>query len=859
MSDSQRWQRIEEILKEARSLGSEQRARLLERVAEETPDLLAEVKRRLAADRNTPESAAEATSGSSPTLVAGAPERRQADRRRMNRQSQPRDDEPATSESGRFLPGALLAGRYRIVSLLGEGAMGEVYRAQDLRLGQTVALKFLPASMGQEPSLVAHLLDEVRTARRLSHPNLCRVYDIGDFAGRQFLSMEYIDGETLASLLRRIGRLPHDKALEISRQLCFGLEAAHREGILHRDLKPANVMIDGLGRAKITDFGLAVVARELRAGDIQSGTPGYMAPEQQAGEAVSERSDLYSLGLVLHELFTGARAPRVGELRVVEGVDSAVEAAILACLEKNPERRPESARAVVRALPENEQGAPRRIAGRGRTRRLAVAAAVAVPILAATYWLGRDSRLLGGSELAAISAPSVAVLPFVDKSPDRGQQYFSDGMAEDLLNVLAQIPGLQVAARTSSFRFRDSTEEVASIGRQLNVSTLLEGSVRRAGNQVRVTAQLVNVADGFQLWSRTYTRDIDDIFLVQDEIVRSVAAALEVTLLGQAPARGPREENVEAYTLYLQGKQFLEQRDTTGLEQAALHFRKALELDPEHARSWAELARVHYGLANRGLVPAEEGWADAKAAAEMSLELDAALPEAWSVLGWISALYDWEWAVADQYMQRALALAPGSSEIARRAGVLAAILGRHDEAVALFQRAVRVDPLGVPSRVNHGLFLYYAGRYSDAEVVLQEALALSPDYPTTHLFLGLVYLAQKRPDDGLEAFEHETVPSLHRFGKALALFALERWEAADAVLAQMIERDALVSASKIAEVYVVRGEFDRAYEWLERAYAQRDSGIADLSLSPNFDSVREEPRFQGFLEKVGLGRGRPTQ
>ncbi|MCP4204144.1 MAG: protein kinase [bacterium] len=790
---------------------------------------------------------------------------------------------------------------YKILEKLDDGGMGVVYIAQDTRLERRVALKLLPDDLAGDRQASERFQREVRAASALNHPHICTVHDAGEHEGRPFLVMELMEGTTLEHLLRG-GPLEIRRVIEIGIQVADALQAAHAAGIVHRDIKPANIFVTAHGEAKVLDFGVAKftkgrIGRHSPATGAQKtelvltmpgaaiGTIAYMSPEQIKGDELDARADLFSLGEVLYEAATGRRPfegssagvvfsqilteEPVSPLRLNPRLPDEFERIVNRALEKDRGLRYQSSSDLYSdlkrlerdlssgQLSEPEEAAPAPAVNRTRWGLwIGGAAAALVCALTAGIWLGRigERPVTEARVSPALSSASVAVLPFVDMSEGKDQEYFSDGLAEELLNVLAQIPGLRVAARTSSFRFRGLTGDVPAIGRQLNVSTLLEGSVRRVGSQVRITAQLINVTDGFQLWSNTYNREMNDIFEVQDEIVRSVAAALEVTLLG--PVAGglkPREENVDAYGLYLQGKYFLEKQSEANLEQAVAYFDQALALEPGYARAWAELARVRYHQANRGFLPADEGWAKARVAAERSLALDKTLPEGWTALGWIRAFRDWDWAGGDEAMQQALTLAPGSAAVAYRAGVLAATLGRFDEAIALFQRAVRLDPLSVSARANHGLLLYYAGRLEDAEAALKKALELNPEFPNGHLLLGMVFQAQSRQLEALEEMERETDPSLRRYGRALVLHALDRKEEAEAALAELIDNDASRSASKVAEVFAVRGEFDRTFEWLERAYAQRDSGLSVLALNPNFATLHADPRYQSFLEKVGLG------
>jgi TolB-like protein/Tfp pilus assembly protein PilF len=439
----------------------------------------------------------------------------------------------------------------------------------------------------------------------------------------------------------------------------------------------------------------------------------------------------------------------------------------------------------------------------------------------------------------------------VDMSPARDQEYFTDGLSEELLNALAKIPELRVAARTSSFQFKGKTADVASIGRQLRVGTILEGSVRKAGRHVRITAQLVKVEDGFELWSETYDRELDDIFGVQEDIARSVSSALKLRLLGEAGAPGARG-NADAYNLYLQGRYFADRRTREDLEKAVSYYQQALKLDPRYARAWVGLADAHSDQADQGSVPLAEGYRKAHEEVDKALELDPDLAEAHAALGRIRLTYDWDWSGADATYKRALELEPGDARVVREAANLAATLGRFDEALRLDRRAAELDPLSVTAHYRLGLHTSYVGRLDEAEAAFHKALDLNPEYPAAHALLGRVFLARSKAQAALEEIERETEPSWRRYGLALAYHALGRKGEADAALAELLEKDSEGAAFQIAEVYAFRGEKDKAFEWLERAYAQRDGGLSQMKGDPLLRSLESDPRYAAFLKKMRL-------
>jgi TolB-like protein/DNA-binding winged helix-turn-helix (wHTH) protein/cytochrome c-type biogenesis protein CcmH/NrfG len=479
----------------------------------------------------------------------------------------------------------------------------------------------------------------------------------------------------------------------------------------------------------------------------------------------------------------------------------------------------------------------------------------ALAVAATFVFLTVTGVLLWKTPTSVRSAPlasSIAVLPFADMSADRNQNYFSDGLAEDLLNDLARTPGLRVAARTSSFQFRDKGADLAEIGKKLGVATILEGSVQKQGDRVRISAELVKAEDGFQLWSGKYDRNLNDVFAVQDEIARAITGELKVRLLrADGESVPPRATNPAAYNAYLQGRYYYERRTANDIDLAYQYFQQAVRLDPNYARGWSALAWA--GIARTEEGPSfAEGYRDAMSAAQRALQLDPGLAEAHAAVGRIERSFDWDWAGANAAFQKALALEPQNSVVLLGASSLQASLGNFEAAIALNRRAVEIDPLSVTAHLSMGMHAYYGGHPAMAMDAFQKALAISPNAPAAHYLLGLVYLATSHSQQALAEFERDPVGSERTVGEALAYYALGHQPEADAALHQLLTGYRSQAAFQIAEVYAYRDEPDSAMQWLEVARAHKDAGLAAIKGDPLLKTLEGDARFTTFLQSIGL-------
>ncbi len=688
-------------------------------------------------------------------------------------------------------------GPYQIVAPIGAGGMGEVYRAKDPRLNRDVAIKVSASQFSER------FEREAKAIAALNHPNICQIYDVGP----NYLVMEFIEGTPLQ------GPLPLDQAIRYALQICDALDAAHKKSITHRDLKPANILVTANG-VKLLDFGLAKMGTAGAAPDSDAtaltldltevgtvlGTAAYMSPEQAKGEPTDARSDIFSFGVVLYEMLSGRRAfSKNSAIETMAAIvqdepapldaPSNLSAIVIRCLRKSPASRFQSMNEIRTALEH---------AALEKTR--------ATP---------------------AGNTPSIAVLPFSNMSRDTDDEYFSDGLAEEILNLLAKVPGLKVTARTSSFAFRGKEQDITKIAEALRVRTILEGSVRRAGTRIRVTAQLINAADGYHLWSERYDRDMTDVFAIQDEIAQAIAGALQVTLAPESA--GPRRytPNLAAYEAYLKGHHYQFKFTPESAARAMAAHQQAIALDPNFALAHVGLGDYFLSLTHIGQMSAKEGIPLFREQARIALDIDPSLAEAHAMLGIAAGVYDYDWKEAERRFQRAMDLAPASAQVRLwRVAFFLIPIGRPIEAAEEVRHILSEDPLNIVYHWNLATALLSAGKDAEGAAELRHMLELDENFWNSSLMLGIFHALRGESEEALGYAEraYATAPFAPLVVGLLAGVRMRTGETgpAEEILQRLRSGEAYKAPAALAIFHLVCGEIDQVAYWVDKAIEQRD-------------------------------------
>lgn len=789
-------------------------------------------------------------------------------------------------------PGIVISERYRVTRVLGRGGMATVYAATDTRYDRNVAIKVL------DPDLAAGIatdrfLREIAVVAKLTHPHIVPLLDSGENNGRLWFAMPLLDGASLRERIEREKQLPVSEAARICQDVARALAYAHAQGVVHRDIKPENVLISG-GSAAVADFGLVkVIADSATTGltntGITVGTTFYMSPEQcSGGETVDARTDIYSLGCMLYEMLTGeppypgatAQAvmakhftdpiPKARRLRGT--VSKALDDVITRSMAKLPADRYTDANAMAEAIQRAiDSGSHEAMATPPsfkslsadalqptvpRYRRAWIIAGAAallatIAVLGKMVWSGRGG---GAAELPR----SVAVLPFANLSTSQDEEYFSTGMTDELIGALSKVEGLRVAARSSSYAFKGTGATHAEIGEKLKVGAVLEGSVRREGDQVRVLAELVSVADGSSLWRQQYDRTLSGVFALQEEVAQAIAGALRVRLAGGTSLVKQSTQDVEAYQLYLRGRYAWNQRTEASLRQAADFFDQAVKRDPEYARAWAGIADVHIVQALNFFAPAGANYREAKAAALKALSLDSTLAEAHASLGTVHFLHDRDWAAAEASYRRAIALDPEYPATHYFYALFLSGRNRVADALAEANRAMELDPLAPPMAQASGIVYVQSERYAEAIAPLRAAITLQPQYYFPHSWLAIALAKTGKTAEAVAeakravelAPQNTLVAAINGYVLALTGNRAEALAVAERLTKAADSRP--IPFHYVARIYDALGDQVGALRWLERALAEDEGQLSQLKTDGRLRTLASNPRYVQILKQLKL-------
>jgi serine/threonine-protein kinase len=783
-------------------------------------------------------------------------------------------------------------GHYRILEKVAAGGMGVVYRAHDEQLERDVALKVLPTGTLTDNSSRRQFRKEALALGKLSHPNIETIYEFDTQDGIDFLVMEYIPGNTLAERLGS-GALPEKEVVALGMQIAAALEQAHERGIVHRDLKPRNIAITARGQAKVLDFGLAKLlpkVNEVTAADTLTdtqagaGTLPYMPPEQLQGESVDARADIYTIGAVLYEMATDRRAfPEELPSRVINSIlhhppvppralnsriSPELERIILKCLDKDPARRFQSARELHVDLQRLSAGSdvhptqaplPRPVTFWNRAvvaAKYAVSALLVLGVaLTALNFHGWRDRLMGRPQPTQIR--SLAVLPLANRSGDPGQDFFADGMTDELISELAKIGGIRVISRTSVMGFKNSKQLLPEIAKSLKVDAVVEGSVQRVGDRVRIEASLVHAGTDRELWTQSYDEDVRDVLTVESRVAKTIADEIQVQLTPQEQARlsKPRPENPEAHEAYLLGRYYWNKRTGDGLQKSIAYLEQAISIDSDYAIAYAALADSYRVLPELTSATTGEAFPKARNAALKALDLDSSLAEAHSALASVKEDYDWDWKGAEAGYRRAIELSPGYMHAHASYSNLLLELGRFPEALDQARMAQQLDPLSVLANDNLSAVLFYAGQYDQSIDQCRKTLEIDPTSSQAHRHLAQIYTQRQMYSDAVSELRkaidlsHGSAGALSELGYVFGISG--NTNEARRILLQL-KSSGDVSPYHLAIVYMGLRENDEALEALNDAVKHRSAGVVHLKIAHQFQDLRTDQRFEKMLTEVGL-------
>jgi serine/threonine protein kinase/Tfp pilus assembly protein PilF len=757
-------------------------------------------------------------------------------------------------------------GRYEIRSQLGTGGMGEVYLAQDTKLDRRVALKILPPNLAEDNDRMSRFVREAKSASALNHPNIITIHEIGELNGLQFIATEYIEGETLKTRLES-ETLSVKATLEIALQVVSALDAAHQAGIVHRDIKPDNIMVRGDGIVKVLDFGLLKLTTANRSEvdtegqtkmrvrtseGVIMGTTAYMSPEQARGQEMDARTDIWSFGCVLYEMLANQQAFQ-GETM------TDVLANII-------HREPDSIVAYRRDTPAELERIIAKAVRKNRDERYQSAKELFNDLQQLHTRLLVEAEIIRSGEGERVPqiqpAPflsSIAVLPFSNLSAEKDNEYFSEGLTDEIIMTLSKLQMLKVISRGSTVRYAKEGKTHKQTASDLGVQYLLEGSVRRYGSELRITAQLIDAFRDEYVWAETYRGTMKDIFDIQERVAAEIAQALQLRLSPDEKQKLKKRptENTGAYQLYLQGRFFWNKRSEEGLKTAIRYFEQAIEKDPHYAVAWAGIADSYSLLGEFGNIPRKELYPKARAAVNKALEIDNRLAEVHTSLASILMLSEWDWANSEKEFKLALELNPNYATAHHWYSQWFLNMGGLEDSLRTIARAAELDPVSQAILKDQGLALYYNRQYDEAMEAARKTLELDPNYAAAHRLLSLAYQAKEMFDDAL--VEHEKWAALtgNKVEAAVTLaqlYAVSGQTEAAKRLVESVERDKLVTqqvSRGLALVYTALGENDIAFKYLEESYARHEESILSLKVDPKVDPLRSDPRFTELLKKIG--------
>jgi serine/threonine protein kinase/Tfp pilus assembly protein PilF len=741
--------------------------------------------------------------------------------------------------------------QYKILEKLGEGGMGVVYKAEDTKLDRFVALKFLHSHLTISKTDKARFNQEAKVSSAINHPNVCVIYDIQEYEDptttdrKQFIIMEYVDGVTLSEIIKR-KQLKPKEVIDYALQVAEALQEAHNNGIIHRDIKSDNIMVNSRNQIKVMDFGLAKLKGSIRLtkSSVTMGTPAYMAPEQARGEEVDYLSDIWSFGVVLYEMLTG-HLPFKGDYE---------QAIIYAIVNEEPDLskiteldRSFELESIVKKALEKEKD------NRYNIKNL---------INDLSSFRENLHSKSSVESAQGVSIPSIAVLPFVDMSPERDQEYFCDGIAEEIITSLSHLEKLKVVARTSAFAFKGKQMDVREIGQKLSVDHILEGSIRKAGNRLRITAQLVQVCDGFYLWSDRFDRVLEDVFAIQDEISLAIADNLKVKLFAADRTIVTKcyTEDIDAYNDYLMGRYFVDKGRKSDFLKGVEYFTKSIEADPNFAQGYSGMANAYYLLGLLGSEMPSKVFPQAKEYAGQALQTNDTISEAHTILGLVKVHYDWDWEGAEKEFQLALSLNPNSSFTYYGFAIYYTAIGKLEDAITPAKKYLELDPQSIFAYNAMGTILLRAGHYEEAKKHFQKVMEMEPNLSTTYYLSGQVDMKQSFYDQGIAqiekafALENDNPMILSSLGWAYGIASRKKEAKQILVRLQGMSRDQYISRFLYAKIYGGLGDKDHAFKYLEEAYQQHAMSLALIITDESIENLHSDPRFMELLKKINLDK-----